>query len=211
MTRILIKTLTVLRFLPLPWLRALGALMGLMVWSFYRRRRHIVLINLQLCFPAWSQAQHRRHSRAVFVFFMQSWLDRFWLWHSSKRLIQQRLKWVVIGSEVPGDFSTSVLAEDEPVVIFAPHFMGLDAGWTALNRLTTRRYATIYAAQNNQALDAWVKAGRSLSMCDEPPLLINHHAGVRPIVQALRKNAALYLLPDMNYEPQDSLYTPSSA
>jgi KDO2-lipid IV(A) lauroyltransferase len=193
-----------LRFLPLPILRALGALFGWLLYTALAERRHTVQTNLRLCFPEWSVAEQNSKSREVFVYFAQSWLDRLWLWHSPQAILNKRLRIVPLeGQSVQG------LLADVPTVIFAPHFVGLDAGWTALNRLTDRRYATIYASQNNANVDAWVKEGRGRSGSEvNVPLLIDHHAGVRPIIQAIRRGEPLYLLPDMNYEPLDSLFIP---
>jgi Kdo2-lipid IVA lauroyltransferase/acyltransferase len=189
--------LSFLRFLPLSVLRALGAGLGYLLYVLLADRRYTVQTNLGLCFPEWSAHEQSRKTREVFIYFAQSWLDRFWLWHSPEALLDKRLR--IVGT----------LSEDEPTVIFAPHFVGLDAGWTALNLLTNRRYATIYAAQSNVSLDAWVKAGRARCSDDmREPLLIDHHVGVRPIIQAVRRGEPLYLLPDMNYEPLDSFFVP---
>ena len=190
-----------MRFLPLPVLRALGAGLGLVLYALMASRRHTVRVNLEWCFPDWPAAEREARVREVFVNFMQSWLDRFWLWHSPQALLGKRLRIVPLGGQTAQGLAGSV--------IFAPHFMGLDAGWTALNTLTEHRYATIYAAQNNASVDAWVKQGRTRSTnAANPPMLIDHHAGVRPIIQALRRGESLYLLPDMNYEPRDSFFVP---
>lgn len=204
----MIGLLQSLRFLPLRWLRGLGLLLGLLIYAALQDRRHTVRTNLKLCFPAWSQSQREAQVRQVFIFFMQSWLDRLWLWHSPQATLDQRLRIVAVGGQSGSGFAGSALDDVDPIVIFAPHFVGLDAGWTALNRLTSRRYATIYAAQKNKNVDAWVRSGRERTQSGAAPLLIDHHAGVRPIIQAVRRGEPLYLLPDMNYEPRDSLFTP---
>ena len=198
---IMLSFLKLLRFLPLPALRGLGAVFGWMLYVSLRERRRTVHTNLRLCFPQWHAKERHQKVREVFIYFAQSWLDRFWLWHSPQALLGKRLRIVPLADQAEKGLAGSI--------IFAPHFVGLDAGWTALNRLTTRRYATIYAAQSNASVDAWVKAGRVRS-ADESlrPLLIDHHAGVRPIIQAIRKGEPLYLLPDMNYEPLDSFFVP---
>ena len=208
MTTLLLLLCKPLRFLPLRALRVFGAVLGWLLYAVMRDRRHTVRVNLQLCFPQLAAKQREIRVCAVFVCFMQSWLDRLWLWHSPQTLLDKRLRIVALGDQSGCGFAGSSLDNNDPVVIFAPHFVGLDAGWTALNRLTSRRYATIYAAQKNAAVDSWVKAGRALSGGDQVPLLIDHHAGVRPIIQAVRRGEPLYLLPDMNYEPLDSLFVP---
>jgi KDO2-lipid IV(A) lauroyltransferase len=204
----LLQLFNLLRFLPLPVLRAFGAGLGYLVYALMASRRRTVRVNLQLCFLDWSAAKREAHVREVFVNFMQTWLDRFWLWHSPKATLGKRLRIVAIGDQSGCGLAGSTLSSDEPVVIFAPHFVGLDAGWTALNTLTDKRFATIYSKQKNASMDAWVRAGRERSANGQKPLLIEHLSSVRAAVQSMRRGEPLYLLPDMNYEPDDSFFLP---
>lgn len=188
------------RFLPLPALRAVGALLGYLLYALMRSRRHTVRVNLQLCFRQWTAREREARVREVFVYFMQSWLDRFWLWHSPQATLNKRLKinWLQ-GQSLQGLAGT---------VLFAPHFVGLDAGRTGLNALTGMHHVTIYAKQKNPTLDAWVKTGRERSSTSQKLQLVEHLSSVRPAVQCIRQGGALYLLPDMNYEPDDSFFLP---
>ncbi len=197
-----------IRFLPLPVLRALGAGLGLVLYALMASRRHTVRVNLEWCFPDWTAAERERNVREVFVYFMQSWLDRFWLWHSPEATLAKRLQMTILGGQSGHGLAGSALSGDDPVVIFAPHFVGLDAGWTALNTLTDKRFATIYSKQKNPRMDAWVRAGRERSSTEQKPLLIEHLSSVRAAVQSMRRGEPLYLLPDMNYEPDDSFFLP---
>lgn len=207
--KLTLQLLTLLRFLPLPLLRGFGALLGWLLYGLMASRRHTVRVNLRLCFPAWSARAREQCVRQVFVHFMQSWLDRFWLWHGPQALLNQRLRIIALASPAQQGLPEGSLFKGQPTVIFAPHFFGLDAGWTALNRLTSQRMATIYSKQKNPALDAWVRAGRERCRAGAPPpLLIEHLASMRPALQALRRGEPLYLLPDMNYEPDDSFFLP---
>jgi KDO2-lipid IV(A) lauroyltransferase len=76
-----------LRFLPLPLLRVLGAAFGWLLYVLLAERRHTVQTNLKLCFPEWTITERSKKSREVFVYFAQSWLDRFWLWHSTQTIL----------------------------------------------------------------------------------------------------------------------------
>ena len=176
-----------LAHLPLPLLRFLGALFGQVLYLVARKRRHVVLTNLRLCFPAMSAAERHKQTRAVFVHFAQSWLDRSWLWHGSEAILAKRLHW-------HGDLSP--LQGQEALVVFAPHFMGLDAGGVALGMARWRDFTSIYSRQSNPQMDAWVLAGRkrfgNLHVVDRT-------APIRSVVSALRKDKSiLYLLPDMD-------------
>ncbi len=200
MMGLLLAFLKLLRFLPLPVLRAFGAGLGLVLYALMASRRHTVRVNLEWCFPEWTAPECERNVREVFVHFMQSWLDRFWLWHSPQAILDKRLRVVWLEGQSAQGLAGSV--------IFAPHFVGLDAGWTALNTLMDQRFATIYSKQKNPSMDAWVRAGRERSLAEQKPLLIEHLSSVRAAVQSMRRGEPLYLLPDMNYEPDDSFFLP---
>lgn len=181
---------------PLPLVRALGAALGWVLYGLIPSRRKVVDTNLALCFPQWSQLQRRQVVRQVFTLFGQSWLDRAWLWHGAPELVRSRLQLTGALDELEGD---------APTVLFAPHFMGLDAAWTALTDQVGRRFATIYSPQLNPAADAWIFEGRQRFGAPE---MVARLAGVKPIVAAVRAGEPLYLLPDMNFDPSESLFVP---
>lgn len=196
MTRIVLYAMQWLAWLPLTWVRALGWGLGRLLYAMLGSRRRVVLTNLQLCFPHWSDAQRQACTRQVFVHFAQSWLDRAWLWHAKPGVVSARLTLSGAVHELDGD---------APTVLFAPHFVGLDAAWTALTQQVPRRFATIYSAQVNPVSDAWIFAGRQRFGAPE---LVARLAGVKPIVAAVRQGEPLYLLPDMNFDPSESLFVP---
>ena len=191
-----IQVMRVLGRLPLDWLRALGLLLGCVLYVLIVPRRRVATTNLRLCFPALSKRQIRSLVLRTFVHFAQAWLDRGWLWHGAAALVRARL-------HLTG--AVDALQGDAPVVIFAPHFVGLDAGWTALTQQLPRRFTTIYTNQANQVIDAWILAGRQRF---GRVRLFGRVEGVKTIVAALRAGDPLYLLPDMNYGPQESVFVP---
>ena len=188
--------LRVLGYLPLSWLRALGAALGGVLYRVVRSRRHVVLTNLRVCFPQLSVAERKALARQNFVYFAQAWLDRSWLWHRSAACILSRV-------QLTGD--VHALSSDEPTVLFAPHFVGLDVGWTALTLSLPMHFTTIFTPQSNATVDAWVAQGRQRF---GQVRLFRREDGVKPIVSALRKNELLYLLPDMNFGPSESIFVP---
>jgi KDO2-lipid IV(A) lauroyltransferase len=182
--------------LPLPWVRALGAVLGGFLLVLAVSRRRVVRINLALCFPDRPAVWHRRMLRLTFVRFAQAWLDRSWLWHGDPARTQARLR-------LHG--SVSVFEGTAPTVIFAPHFYGLDAGWTALTGQLPRRFTTIFTPQRNRGVDDWIFTGRQRFGSTR---LFDRFDGVKQIVSALREGEPLYLLPDMNFGPQESVFVP---
>lgn len=182
--------------LPLGWVRAIGWLLGQALHLFAARRRRIARTNWALCFPADSQAQRQRAVRRHFVLFAQAWLDRSWLWEADRDTVRQRLR---LRGELPA------LEGTEPTVLFAPHFVGMDAGWTALTLHLERRCCGIYAGQRNPDVDRWMAQGRQRF---GNPHIVAMRQGLKPLIAALRAGEPLYLLPDMDYGSRDSVFVP---
>jgi KDO2-lipid IV(A) lauroyltransferase len=182
--------------LPLSWVRALGWMLGQVLHLVAARRRRIALTNWGLCFPEQSATERKRAVRQHFVFFAQAWLDRSWLWEASDATIRRRLR-------LTGDLQA--LAGVDPTVLFAPHFVGMDAGWTALTAHLERRFCGIYAEQLNADVDRWMAQGRQRF---GEPHIVAMRQGLKPLVAALRQGLPLYLLPDMDYGTRDSVFVP---
>lgn len=195
MSRWILRCIEVLGRLPLPLLRGLGVVFGWALYLLVRSRRRVVDINLTICFPEWTPSFRRRQSIRTFVAFAQAWLDRGWLWHASPEVLRERLRLCGALEELAGE---------APTVLFAPHFVGLDAGWTALTQQGKRSFTTIYTDQANKVADAWILAGRKRF----GGRLFGRIEGVKPIIAGLKAGEPLYLLPDMNFGPEESLFVP---
>jgi KDO2-lipid IV(A) lauroyltransferase len=185
-----------LAILPLSWVRALGWLLGSLLFYVIRSRRRVAEINLTLCFPEHSRQQIRWLARQNFIYFMKALLDRGWLWHGSAAVTLRRLK--ITGA-------VEQLQNDEPVVLFVPHFVGLDAGNTAFTQQIPRKLITIYTNQSNKTVDAWILKRRARFGNIR---LFGRVAGVKDIITALRSGEMLGILPDMGFGPEESIVVP---
>ncbi|MEN9671360.1 MAG: hypothetical protein RL018_1637 [Pseudomonadota bacterium] len=191
-----ISFMRLLAVLPLSWVRALGWLLGSLLFYVIRSRRRVAEINLTLCFPERSRQEIRRLARQNFIYFMQALLDRGWLWHGSAAATLRRLK--ITGA-------VEQLQNDEPVVLFVPHFVGLDAGNTAFTQQIPRKLITIYTNQSNKTMDAWILKRRARFGNIR---LFGRVAGVKEIIAALRSGEMLGILPDMGFGPEESIVVP---
>ena len=183
--------------LPLGVVRAMGTALGLLLYVIVVPRRRVAMRNLELCFPQWPPSQRRAVVRRHFVTFAQAWLDRSWLWHSPGEVVRKRLTLTGAAHEIDGE---------SPVILFVPHFLGLDAGVTALTLLTPRRIMGVYTRQSNAIVDEWIFEGRHRFATDSRGL--HRSEGVRDMIAAVRGGAAMYLLPDMNFGAEDSIFVP---
>jgi KDO2-lipid IV(A) lauroyltransferase len=182
--------------LPLPWIRGFGRCIGLLLYVLVLSRRKVVDVNLRLCFPQWDAARRRRIGREVFVHVAQAWFDRAWLWHGDPEVVRRRL--VLTGA-------VRELAGQDPTILFCPHFVGLDAGVTTMSQQVPRRFAGIYTRQSNPIIDAWVLKGRYRF---GESRVMNRSEGVRDLISVLREGGVMYLLPDMNFGAEDSIFVP---
>jgi Kdo2-lipid IVA lauroyltransferase/acyltransferase len=148
MGQLFIALLKLLRHLPLPWLRAVAAGFGLALHALAAKRRGIARRNVDLCFAAFSDGQRARLVRQHFIHWSQALFDRAWLWHSPSAVVAARLD---IQGQLP----------PQAAMIFAPHFVGLDAGWTALTLhgqdqpAKAQRFANLYTPQRGAACLPW--------------------------------------------------------
>ena len=196
MSQLGVLFMRLLAHLPLAWIRALGWVLGWILYVVIVPRRHVVQTNLALCFPQWTPRQRRALVPRIFVRIAQSWLDRSWLWHGQPAVVRQRLQLTGAVGELDGS---------QPTVLFVPHFVGMDAGWTALTQQVQRNFTGIYTGQSNKVLDAWILSGRQRFPSGRP---FGRAAGVKDIVASLRRGEPLYLLPDMNFGPEESIFVP---
>ncbi len=186
-----------LHFLPLSALAALGAGAGQMLYRFGRYRRNVVNINLEWCFPELNAEERTRLAHRHFKALGRSIVERSMLWWSS----QERLKEMI---RIEGDEKIrALLGAGQPVILLAPHFVGLDAGGVAV----AMRFDSVsmYAAQSNPVFDKLFLRGRH-RFGDQ--LLLTRQDGLRATVKAMKAGRPFYYLPDLNARRRDAVFVP---
>ena len=91
----------------------------------------------------------------------------------------------------------------KPVILLAPHFVGLDIGFARLS--CEIDMASIYSRQKSAAMDAMLLRGRTRFGNQQ---LFSRQDGVRAAVNALRDARPFYYLPDLDYGPRDAIFVP---
>ncbi|QDF95742.1 lipid A biosynthesis acyltransferase [Azoarcus sp. DD4] len=197
MSRLAIAIFWLLHWLPLSVLAPLGEAFGLLLYVVAVPRRRVVATNLRLCFPELSVAQRGRLARAHFRVAGRSFLERGLVWWASRERLRRIVK--IEG----GERLRALQAAGRPVILLAPHFVGLDMGGT---RLTMEAdVVSIYARQKNKVFDRWLYHGRS-RFGDQ--LLLSRQDGVRGTIKAMKAGRPFYYLPDMDYGRKDAIFVP---
>jgi KDO2-lipid IV(A) lauroyltransferase len=208
MMRLLLWLLQGLHHLPLSWVRALGYLLGAVLFKTAGTRRRIAKRNLDLCFPEWNEAQKQQCLRQHFTVLGQSLLDRSWLWHAPAQVLRKRLQITLADGQIyteAEEQQQKPLLPEGPLMLFAPHFAGLDAGWTALTLWQQRQMAAIYTHAPNPLVDQWMLDGR---LRFHAPRALIKSDGTRTIVQHMRQGKPFHLSPDMDYGQQGAVFVP---
>ncbi len=184
-----------LRFLPLRILAPLGEAFGMLLFRFGRERRQVCLANLAHCFPDMTEtgrtALARRHFKAV----GRGVVERGLLWWSSRRRLERLI--TLKGQE------HLTPAPGAAVILLAPHFVALDAGWTRLSCIMDM--SSIYANQKNPVMNRALLRGRLRFGAQQ---LFSRQDGVREALKALKAGRFLYYLPDLDYGARNAIFSP---
>ena len=188
------RSMQALSFLPLRVLRWLGWLSGHVFYLVSARRRNVVLTNLRLCFKDLNEHQLRALAKAHFVLLGQSLWDRAWLWHATESELEKRIQFT-------GDFS--IFEDTTPLIVLAPHFVGLDAGGAAMTVLKRIPMACVYVPLRNAYVEDWVMKGRNRSGHVQS---VQRNDGAQPLLKILRQGVRLHYSPDMDFGIQGAVW-----
>ena len=197
MSRLVIGLIWLLHWLPLGALARVGSGFGWLLYWVVAPRRKVALTNLRLCFPELSEAERRALARRNFTLIGRSMLERGLAWWASPERLRATVR-------IEGLAHLQRLrAEGRPVLLLAPHFLGLDMAGT---RLTLEGdFVSVYSPQKDKVFDHWLHHGRSRF---NDQLLLSRHDGVRATVKAMKSGRPFYYLPDLDYGRKESIFVP---
>jgi Kdo2-lipid IVA lauroyltransferase/acyltransferase len=193
MSRLVFGFMYLIHFLPLSLIEKIGNALGaIMFWAIPERRK-VTRINLEKCFPKMAAREREKLARAHFRVFCRSFLERGLLWWAPRGRIERLVR--IEGRENIGNASG-------PIILFAPHFVGLDA---TLSRLSLEfPVAMMYSRQKDPALERLLYRGRTRF----GGRMIPRQAGVKEGLRAIASGALYYYLPDLDYGPKHAIFVP---
>jgi len=149
--RIMLGLLWLLHWLPLSCIARLGEVIGYVLYIGTRKRRHITLTNLRLCFPEWSEKHRKTIARQHFQAYARSVLERGILWWASETRLRRLIH---VEPGVPlAQINTG------PTILLCPHFVSLDVAGVAV--MLESSLCSIYMRQRNEAFDKVLRTGCS--------------------------------------------------
>lgn len=191
-----VLVLWLVHFLPMRWIGALGAGLGSLLYRF--GRGHVTRVNLGLCFPEMTAAERDEMGRRHFRMLGRNALElSLMVWGSEEQLLELiRLENI--------EYLHQAAAGGRPVIVFAPHFIGLNMGGIRVAHAYPGT-ASIYSRQKNPVLDRiFLKARTRFGN----PHLVSRQEGLRSVIRAIRSGKPFYFLPDMDFGIRDAIFSP---
>lgn len=193
--RLVLAFLWLLRWLPPSWVDALGRRLGGLLYHFGRRR--ITLTNLRLSFPEKTEAERIGIGRRVFQNLASATLRLGRLWYAPVPVALEDIRLV-------DRHHLDALYLKEPVILLAPHFVGLDIGGARISNDFPITFS-MYSQQKNKVFDTALRRAR---MRFGEPLLVTRQQGLRPVLKGLKEKKPFYYLPDMDFGARDAVFVP---
>ncbi len=194
MTHLALAFVWLLRFLPLSLISKAGNALGAIAYWLIAERRNVIRINLATCFPQMPAREREALGRAHFRAFCRALMDHGVIWWSRRSRIERLVK-------LEGVEHLRAL-DGKPVIIFAPHFVGLDA---TLQRLSLDMpVAMMYARQKNPVMERTLHKGRTRFGGH----MYLRTEGIQEGLEAIAALERFYYLPDLDYGPKRSIFVP---
>ncbi|HXZ48590.1 MAG TPA: lipid A biosynthesis acyltransferase [Usitatibacter sp.] len=193
-TQLGLFVLWLVHFLPLPWIAALGAGMGAIVYRFGRGR--VTRINLALCFPGMGERERWELGLRHFKMLGRNALELSVMAWGSEEQLQRMIR--VEGIE------HLHAAKGRPVIALAPHFIGLNMGGIRVAHEVPGT-ASVYSRQKNPTVEkVFLKARTRFGN----PHLVSRQEGLRSVIRVVKSGKPFYFLPDMDFGPRDAIFVP---
>ncbi|MDQ5910732.1 MAG: Lipid biosynthesis acyltransferase [Pseudomonadota bacterium] len=191
--------LRLIAFLPLPWVHALGAALGWMLWRMtHSRYRQVAERNLELCFPEWSSAERNAALRQNLMEAGKGLLELapLWCWPG------ERVLGLVQGPVVGEEALAEAVHRGQGAILMTPH---LGAWEMAGLYYSSRLPLTILYRPSRSGLDEISRQGRGRV---GGKVVATDAAGVRALLTALHSGEVLGILPDQDPGLDSGLFAP---
>jgi KDO2-lipid IV(A) lauroyltransferase len=181
--------------LPLRWIQAIGAGIGLLVYRLVASRRRVARINIKQAYPDYSEEQIRELNIASFKSLGISVFEIAQAWWSNRDYLRSVC-------EVEGrQHLDQALAKGKGVILLTGHFTTLEIGAMLIGLFTTLN--GVYKKAHNPMFNAFMAHYRS-TYGEE----LIENKNVRALIRGLRKGRATWFAPDQDFAEQDIVFTP---
>ncbi|WP_279387631.1 lipid A biosynthesis lauroyl acyltransferase [Paraburkholderia kirstenboschensis] len=193
---LVVALLRALSILPYPLVARLGSALGAALYTLPSRRKHIVLVNLRLCFPEKSVREHDELARDHFRHVIRSYLERGVQWFGSAQRIRNLVQ-----------VESAIDLEDRnapPTIFLGFHFVGIEIGCILYSLKMPA--ASLYTHMSNTRLCDLAKRQRGRFGAE----MVERSTSAKKIVKLLRQGKPVMLAADMDHGIENSVFVPFS-
>jgi KDO2-lipid IV(A) lauroyltransferase len=173
----------------------IGEAIGMLLYPLIPRRRHIVAVNLRICFPTLSEPERRALARKNFRY-------------TGRTLVEMALAWWAPPSTLPRlahfhglEHLRSAQARGRGVLLVGGHFTPMEMA-ARLTGLQTR-FDTIYRRNNNPVFEYLTARFRQCYYGMPIP-----RDDIRALVRRLRQGHTVWYAPDQDYGRRHAVFVP---
>ncbi|CDY73815.1 Lipid A biosynthesis lauroyl acyltransferase [Caballeronia glathei] len=191
---LIVALLRAFSLLPYRWVARLGSGLGAAFYAFPSHRKHVVLVNLRLCFPAKTDRERDDLARDHFRHVARSYFERGIQWFGSARSLKNLIE---IDSKI------DLYDKNAPPTIFMGfHFVAIEVGCILYS--THLPAASLYTRMSNARLCDLAKRQRGRFGAE----MIERSTSARKIVGLLRSGKPVMLAADMDHGVDNSVFVP---
>lgn len=188
--------LYLIQLLPFGAIQKLADFIGWLAYYAVAPRRRVGTVNLQKCFPEWSEAQRQAVLKRHFQHMAKLMLEYGLYWYAPAERLRSLVRYQ------DKHYLDNALAVGEKVILLYPHFTAFEMAVYTLNQDVP--LISMYSHQKNKALDEQILKGRHRY---NNVFLLGRNDGLRAIIKQLRQNDAPFLyLPDQDFGRKDSIF-----
>ena len=190
----MVALLRLFSMLPYGLVARIGSALGTLLYALPSSRKHIVHVNLRLCFPGKSDAEYDVLARNHFRHVIRSYVERGVQWFGSEKAIR---KLVQIESKI------DLEDKDAPPTIFLGfHFVSIEVGCILYS--THSPAASLYTRMSNERLGELAKRQRGRFGAE----MIERGTSAKKILGLLRSGKPVMLAADMDQGVDNSVFVP---
>jgi KDO2-lipid IV(A) lauroyltransferase len=191
---LVVALLRALARLPYGLVARFGSGLGALLYSIPSRRKHIVQVNLQLCFPGKTAAEYELLGRSHFRHVVRSYVERGVQWFGSARAIE---KLVQLESRIDLDDENA-----QPTIFMGFHFVAIEVGCMLYSMKLP--ITALYTPMSSKRLNTLAIEQRGRFGAD---MVMRADSG-RRILKLLRKGGSVMLAADMDHGIENSVFVP---
>jgi len=175
----------------------LGEMIGKLLYRFNSQKKKIIEINLCLSFNKISNSEIDKITKEFFTNLGHMYISLPSLWWKSDIKIQKLIKKQNL------EYIDNTLANNQSVILLAPHTLSLDYGGRALSEYNL---LSMYKPFKNNLLNWFIGKSRSKDT-DKVIVYPRDKTSIKKIIRKMKKPSVLYFLADEDISPEDSLFS----